>query len=93
MITILAPTYRDISTAIENVKEWNIGKNTIVLSLGVTFMTRFPGSVFDRTFLLLSIAPFGLPVVPDVQMMTAVSSSPLLDGDIDLSDTNAFDNR
>jgi hypothetical protein len=50
----------------EKVKEWNIGRKTMALSLAFTLIVLRPDSVFESTFLLLNIAPFGFPVVPEV---------------------------
>ena len=48
------------------VNAWNMGKKTMILSLGFTSMTFLENSIFESMFLLLSIAPLGLPVVPEV---------------------------
>ena len=66
MITILIPMYIGNMIPIVNVNEWNIGKNTMPLSLGVTLIVFCPEIAFEKMFLWVSIAPFGLPVVPEV---------------------------
>ncbi|OQB37368.1 MAG: hypothetical protein BWY06_02398 [Candidatus Latescibacteria bacterium ADurb.Bin168] len=59
---------------------WNIGNTTIVTSSGVTPICTVYAAAFEMRFACVIIAPFARPVVPEVYITAARSSTGLMAG-------------